>query len=127
MRISDWSSDVCSSDLDVPLTDVAAGPGGLSGGASTYSDDLGSILELLVGQGVIPPTVLEFGLLELADRIDILQAEELPPLPINEIGIGVAMKIPGLPGAAPAPGAGRQGGGDAGPQPPTYGEAPAEP
>src|SRR3546814_576441 len=86
---------------DVPLTDVAAGPGGLSGGASTYSDDLGSILELLVGQGVIPPTVLEFGLLELEDRIDILQPETLQPLLITEIGIGVAMKIPGLPGAAP--------------------------
>src|SRR3546814_4220755 len=114
MRISDWSSDVCSSDLDVPLNDVAAGRGGLSGGASTYSDDLGSILVLLVGQGVIPPTVLEFGLLELEDRIDILQAEELPPLLINEIGIGVAMKIPGLPGAAPSGGDGGEGGGDAG-------------
>src|SRR3546814_884049 len=111
---------------DGPLTDVAAGPGGLSGGASTYSDDLGSILELLVGQGVIPPTVLEFGLLELEDRIDILQAEELPPLLINEIGIGVAMKIPGLPGAAPSGGDGGEGGGDAGPQDLSYGEEPGE-
>src|SRR3546814_12947 len=40
---------------DIPLDEVAAGPGGLSGGASAYSDNLGSILDLLIAQGVIPP------------------------------------------------------------------------
>src|SRR3546814_2258720 len=62
---------------DVPLTDVAAGPGGLSGGASTSSDDLGSIIELLVGPGGIPPTVLAFGLLELEDRNDRSEAQRV--------------------------------------------------
>src|SRR3546814_17745442 len=53
MRISDWSSDVCSSDLKP-----------------------GSILELLVAQGVIPPTALQFGLIELEDEITILDEAE---------------------------------------------------
>src|SRR3546814_19739163 len=30
MRISDWSSDVCSSDLEVPLLGVLPGTGGLT-------------------------------------------------------------------------------------------------
>ena len=61
---------------EVPLDDEAAGPGGLGGGASAYSDNLGSILDLLVAQGVIPPTILEFGLIELEDRITILDEAE---------------------------------------------------
>src|SRR3546814_6046173 len=78
MRISDWSSDVCSSDLLVsqalalagqeesPL-DVAAGNDALGGGGRAYDDNLGSILDLLIAQGVIPPTALQFGLIDLED------------------------------------------------------------
>src|SRR3546814_11989045 len=78
MRISDWSSDVCSSDLLVsqalalagqeesPLY-VAAGNDALGGGGSAYDDNLGSILDLLIAQGVIPPTALQFGLIDLED------------------------------------------------------------
>src|SRR3546814_134156 len=61
---------------DAPLDDVAAGPGGLGGGGSTYDDNLGSILDLLVAQGVIPPTALQFGLIELEDEITILDEAE---------------------------------------------------
>src|SRR3546814_16252223 len=98
MRISDWSSDVCSSDLaagaeevsfqiggatvpadllvsqalalagqeESPL-DVAAGNDALGGGGRAYDDNLGSILDLLIAQGVIPPTALQFGLIDLED------------------------------------------------------------
>src|SRR5690606_10319225 len=83
---------------EVPLDDVAAGPDGLGSGASAYSDNLGSILDLLVAQGVIPPTVLEFRLIELEDRIDILAEAEENPMLINEIGVNVLMTIPDLPG-----------------------------
>jgi len=61
---------------EAPLDDVAAGPGGLGGGGSAYDDNLGSILDLLAAQGVIPPTVLQFGLIDLEDRITILDEAE---------------------------------------------------
>ncbi|MEO3431492.1 hypothetical protein AAFN88_21725, partial [Pelagibius sp. CAU 1746] len=52
---------------EAPLDEVAAGPGATGGGASAYDDNLGSILDLLVAQGVIPPTALQFRLVELED------------------------------------------------------------
>ncbi|HMA15410.1 MAG TPA: hypothetical protein VKP12_11525, partial [Kiloniellaceae bacterium] len=97
---------------EVPLDDVAAGPGGLGGGASAYNDNLGDLLDLLVAQGVIPPTVLEFRLIELEDRIDILVEAEENPMLINEIGVNVLMTVPLLPGSEPD---GGEGGGDYGP------------
>src|SRR3546814_16192995 len=36
--------------------DVTAGNDALGGGGSAYDDNLGSILDLLIAQGVIPPT-----------------------------------------------------------------------
>src|SRR3546814_8374472 len=47
--------------------DVAAGNDALGGGGSAYDDNLGSILDLLIAQGVIPPTALQFGLIDLED------------------------------------------------------------
>ncbi|WP_422366240.1 DUF5801 repeats-in-toxin domain-containing protein [Pelagibius sp.] len=55
----------------------AAGPQG--GGATQYNDNLGDVIDLLVAQGVIPPTALEFGLIELEDEITILDDEVPPP------------------------------------------------
>ncbi|WP_193371565.1 type I secretion C-terminal target domain-containing protein [Pelagibius marinus] len=52
---------------EAPLEEVAAGPGATSGGASAYDDNLGSILDLLIAQGVIPPTALQFSLIDLED------------------------------------------------------------
>ncbi|MGD1878492.1 MAG: hypothetical protein ACFB13_13455, partial [Kiloniellaceae bacterium] len=61
---------------EIPLDDVAAGPAATGGGASAYSDNLGSILDLLAAQGVIPPTALQFRLIELDDRITVLDPAE---------------------------------------------------
>src|SRR3546814_19690878 len=66
MRISDWSSDVCSSDLQ-------------GGGVTEYSDNLGDAIDLLVAQGVIPPVQLEFGLIELEAEILIVEGEDTTP------------------------------------------------
>lgn len=41
--------------------DTAAGPEAISGGGSTYGDNLGDILNLLLAQGVIDGTALAFG------------------------------------------------------------------
>src|SRR5690606_24757407 len=49
---------------DATLIETAQGPGGLGSGSSAYSDNLGSVLDLLVAQGVIPPTALQFRLIE---------------------------------------------------------------
>jgi len=66
---------------DAPPEEVAGGPGSLGGGATVYSDDLGSILDLLAAQGVIPPTELQFGLIDLEDEIVLLEeeGENAPP------------------------------------------------
>src|SRR3546814_19212938 len=45
MRISDWSSDVCSSDLDVVLVEYRDG-----GGAAAHVDHGGAQLQLVVDQ-----------------------------------------------------------------------------
>lgn len=76
------------------LIDVAAGPVA-SGGGSTYDDNLGDAIDLLVAQGVIPPVELQFGLIGVEPDPIILEAEEEIPLLINEIGVRVAMEIPG--------------------------------
>ncbi len=80
------------------LIDVAAGPGAIGGGNSVYDDNLGDAIDLLVAQGVIPPVELQFGLIALEPDPILLEAEEEIPLLINEIGVRVAMEIPGLPG-----------------------------
>ncbi|MFZ2099964.1 MAG: hypothetical protein WAU86_05320, partial [Oricola sp.] len=94
---------------EAPLDEVAAGPGAQGGGATAYDDNLGDILDLLVAQGVIPPVNLEFGLINVEADPIILEENVDVPLLINEIGVGVAMTIPSLPG---------EDGGDGGP----YGE-----
>ncbi|WP_417428703.1 DUF5801 repeats-in-toxin domain-containing protein, partial [Kiloniella sp.] len=50
-------------------TAAGAGAGPTGGGGSTYSDDLGSAIDLLNAQGVIDPTELQFGLLSSLDEI----------------------------------------------------------
>src|SRR3546814_1552343 len=57
---------------DVPLEDVAAGPEAQGGGASTYSDNLGDVLDLLAAQGVIPPVEFQFGLIEPESEVPLL-------------------------------------------------------
>ncbi|HIC80056.1 MAG TPA: hypothetical protein EYP07_03710, partial [Kiloniellaceae bacterium] len=52
--------------------ETAAGAPAIGGGATQYIDNLGSIIDLLVAQGVIPPTALEFGLIALEDDPTIL-------------------------------------------------------
>ncbi|NIA72502.1 type I secretion C-terminal target domain-containing protein [Pelagibius litoralis] len=47
--------------------ETAAGAGPQGGGATQYNDNLGEIIDLLAAQGVIPPTALQFGLIELED------------------------------------------------------------
>ena len=95
---------------EIPLDDVAAGPGGLGTGATAYDDNLGSLIDLLVAQGVIPPVELEFGLINvLPDPIEFVLAEVEVPLLINEIGVRVQLKIPGLPGEEPNGGGGEYG------------------
>src|SRR3546814_2986062 len=102
MRISDWSSDVCSSDLvagepigvdllignaqafaqidqggpGASLETAAGDTGPQGGGVTEYSDNLGDAIDLLVAQGVIPPVQLAFGLIELEDEILIVEGED---------------------------------------------------
>ncbi|WP_340119974.1 type I secretion C-terminal target domain-containing protein [Pelagibius sp. 7325] len=61
---------------EAPLDEVSAGPDATGGGASFYDDNLGGILDLLVAQGVIPPTALQFRLIELEDEITFLDPAE---------------------------------------------------
>ena len=56
--------------------ETAAGAPAIGGGATEYVDNLGSIIDLLVAQGVIPPTALEFGLIGLDDDPTILDEAE---------------------------------------------------
>ncbi|NIA72501.1 hypothetical protein HBA54_28330, partial [Pelagibius litoralis] len=84
--------------------ETAAGPGAQGGGATEYNDDLGDIIDLLLAQGVIDPTLLEFNLIDIEpDIIELaLELEDEfapPPLLINEIGVSVALEIPSLPGS----------------------------
>ena len=86
---------------DAPLDEVAAGPGATGGGGSTYSDNLGDILDLLVAQGVIPPVQLEFRLIELENEI-FIPAEDVPaPDAPLVVLIHDETRGPGLPGARP--------------------------
>ncbi|WP_193370770.1 DUF5801 repeats-in-toxin domain-containing protein [Pelagibius marinus] len=62
--------------LETAVGDVATG-----GGNNVYNDNLGDAIELLIAQGVIPPTELEFGLIELEDEIVLLEEEPAPPPP----------------------------------------------
>jgi hypothetical protein len=64
---------------EAPLDEVAAGPGATGGGATAYSDNLGDVLDLLSAQGVIPPTELQFGLIDPVDEITLLEEDDLPP------------------------------------------------
>ncbi|KLN59811.1 hypothetical protein WH96_15615 [Kiloniella spongiae] len=55
---------------DLPLeTAAGAGAGPTGGGGSVYSEDTGSVIDLLIAQGVIGPTELDFGLLGGIDEI----------------------------------------------------------
>lgn len=83
------------------LRDVAAGPALASGGGSSYDDNLGSLLELLAAQGVIPPVELTFGLISV-EPDPLLPYFPPPPLLINEIGVRVLMQIPDASGQLPA-------------------------
>ncbi|WP_299397185.1 hypothetical protein, partial [Pelagibius sp.] len=56
--------------------ETAAGAPAIGGGATQYVDNLGSVIDLLVAQGVIPPTALEFGLIALDDDPTILDEAE---------------------------------------------------
>ncbi|MFZ2099215.1 MAG: hypothetical protein WAU86_01465, partial [Oricola sp.] len=64
---------------EIPF-DTAAGP--LGGGVSVYSDDVGESIGLLDAEDVIPPTELQFGLIDLEDEITLLDVEGAgaPPL-----------------------------------------------
>ncbi|WP_419901298.1 hypothetical protein [Kiloniella sp.] len=66
-------------------TAAGAGAGPAGGGGSTYSDDLGSAIDLLNAQGVLDPTELEFGLLE--------NGEDLPG--VLTLNIGFETEIAG--------------------------------
>ena len=71
---------------EAPLGDVAAGPGATSGGGSAYDDNLGNVLDLLVAQGVIPPTTLQFGLIDLEDSpVAVDEAEGVISLTFRSI------------------------------------------
>ncbi|WP_020591799.1 DUF5801 repeats-in-toxin domain-containing protein [Kiloniella laminariae] len=54
--------------LETAAGGTAAGAGPAGGGGSRYSDDTGSVIDLLIAQGVIDPTELNFGLLEGIDE-----------------------------------------------------------
>lgn len=71
--------------------ETAAGEVAVGGGSSVYDDDLGSAIDLLAAQGVIPPTALVFGLpdplpgeaLDLTS--DTLDPGVPPPPPSGEL------------------------------------------
>ncbi|HIC79476.1 MAG TPA: hypothetical protein EYP07_00735, partial [Kiloniellaceae bacterium] len=108
-------------DPDLELV-VAAGPGAQGSGASAYDDNLGSIIDLLLGQGVIGSTASEPEV-PVIPEVDIVDEEtlllagaevgpeviEVPPtLLINEVGVSAALDVPALPdddstGSGPAP------------------------
>jgi Ca2+-binding RTX toxin-like protein len=73
--------------------ETAAAEAVQGGGVFAYSDDLGSVLELLAAQGVIPPTELSFRLIELEDRFHLPLEGENGSLVVNEIGLGVDMGL----------------------------------
>lgn len=95
--------------------EVAAGGGpGPLGSGGTYDDNLGTIIELLIGQDVIDATVGDPAVIEIPEEeitdeetLLLLQAaadlggeegeEGVPPtLLINEIGVSAALDIPAL-------------------------------
>ncbi|WP_193371563.1 calcium-binding protein [Pelagibius marinus] len=88
-------AELLAGETETPL-ETAGDASAQSGGASAYSDNLGEALELLTAQGVIDPTELQFRLIELEDRTDLLRegaAEESGGLVINEIGLGVETSV----------------------------------
>ncbi|MEQ9609573.1 MAG: hypothetical protein RLN99_18080, partial [Kiloniellaceae bacterium] len=69
---------------EAPLDEVAAGEDAVGGGTSAYSDNLGDIIDLLNAEDVIPPTELQFDLIDIDDEIlledeDLALAEDTPP------------------------------------------------
>lgn len=108
-------------DPDLDLV-VAAGPGAQGSGASAYDDNLGNIIDLLLGQGVIGATTAESDV-PVIPEVDIVDEETLllagaavgpevigvpPTLLINEVGVSAALDVPAPPdddstGAGPAP------------------------
>src|SRR3546814_4587890 len=54
MRISDWSSDVCSSDLAVVRLMMALKLASLAQGASGVRPETVALLEAMLGQGLSP-------------------------------------------------------------------------
>ncbi|HIC82310.1 MAG TPA: hypothetical protein EYP07_15305, partial [Kiloniellaceae bacterium] len=101
---------------DDATLETAAGPGAVGTGATQYLDFLGDILDLLAAQGVIPPVLLEFGLIGVEpDEIELVleDLDEIEvPLLINEIGVPVRLEVPDLPGSEEpeTPGDGGEGG-----------------
>ncbi|MEO3431495.1 type I secretion C-terminal target domain-containing protein [Pelagibius sp. CAU 1746] len=90
-------AELLAGEAEAPLETAAEAPA-QSGGATAYSDDLGQVLELLTAQGVIDPTELRFGLIELEDETGLLREgaaaeEEAGALVINEIGLGVVTSV----------------------------------
>ncbi|WP_085906899.1 DUF5801 repeats-in-toxin domain-containing protein [Kiloniella majae] len=81
---------------DLPLeTAAGAGAAGAAGGGgSVYSEDTGSVIDLLIAQGVIGPTELDFGLLGAGDDItdpaegsfDVTFITTVTEIPDNELG-----------------------------------------
>src|SRR3546814_10490000 len=66
MRISDWSSDVCSSDLQIgPGVAVAIGVFGLRAG-ETALEDLAHHREIVIGRGLLD---IELAILALAEAL----------------------------------------------------------
>ncbi|MGH6948401.1 MAG: hypothetical protein ACREDZ_13800, partial [Kiloniellales bacterium] len=57
--------------------ETAADAGAEGTGGTQYNDDLGDVINLLVAQGIIPPTELQFGLIERIDptAIDLAEGE----------------------------------------------------
>ncbi len=87
-------AELLAGTAEAPL-ETAAEAGVQSGGGAAYSDNLGEVLELLTAQGVIDPTELQFRLIDLEDRTDLLREGEGPggALVINEIGLGVETSV----------------------------------
>ncbi|WP_422368329.1 beta strand repeat-containing protein [Pelagibius sp.] len=81
--------------------ETAAGQGPLSGGGSQYNDDFGETVDLLSAQDTLGTTELAFGAAGVEpDEIEFVFVP--PPVLVNEIGLGVALRIPDLPGTESA-------------------------
>ncbi|GAB4394091.1 MAG: hypothetical protein Tsb0032_16060 [Kiloniellaceae bacterium] len=64
--------------VDLPdVIEPEAGP--IGGGVSVYNDDLGTPIDLLGAEDVIPPVELQFGLIDIPPEIILLTEDNSPP------------------------------------------------